>query len=358
MLDQQYNSEIEILLAQFLSAFDDCVIRRGKDENGKEKYIVPRYLIGNKTRVFTDIVNAAGNITLPVVVGEVQSIAFDSTRSFNKQLQPRAYMSPKEIRYKQPTPIKINLSVNFYTKFFGDIWQMFTNFAAFTNPYFFISWQTPQELQTGSQEIRCQALWGGNFVIDYPRTAEENQNWLIHGTSEFTIEGWIFNRPSQKFGVITSVENEMAYNTNVAKIGEKGIEYFNKDGWPSITNVIVDNIRLRKGIENYISIESEKTLIIEGRSFFANQCTGLLVKPVDPIDLEPEGLTPVTIDTIKMGEVSGFAITEEMISMSENLIKFKLPKSLVTGTIFDIYVFNNAGFTSISKEKGFFIKIV
>lgn len=51
MLDQQYNSEIEILLAQFLSAFDDCVIRRGKDENGKEKYIVPRYLIGNKTRV-------------------------------------------------------------------------------------------------------------------------------------------------------------------------------------------------------------------------------------------------------------------------------------------------------------------
>lgn len=136
MLDQQYNSEIEILLAQFLSAFDDCIIRRGKDENGKEKYIVPRYLIGNKTRVFTDIVNAAGNITLPVVVGEVQSIAFDSTRSFNKQLQPRTYMSPKEIRYKQPTPIKINLSVNFYTKFFGDIWQMFTNFAAFTNPYF------------------------------------------------------------------------------------------------------------------------------------------------------------------------------------------------------------------------------
>lgn len=95
---------------------------------------------------------------------------------------------------------------------------------------------------------------------------------------------------------------------------------------------------MRKGIENYISIESEKTLIIEGRSFFANQCTGLLVKPVDPIDLEPEGLTPVTIDTIKMGEVSGFAITEEIISMSENLIKFKLPKSLVTGTIFDIYV--------------------
>ena len=39
MLDQQYNSEIEILLAQFLSAFDDCIIRRGKDENGKEKYI-------------------------------------------------------------------------------------------------------------------------------------------------------------------------------------------------------------------------------------------------------------------------------------------------------------------------------
>ena len=28
---------------------------------------------------------------------------------------------------------------------------------------------------------------------------------------------------------------------------------------------------------------------------------------------------------------------------------------LIPGTIFDIYVFNNAGFTSISKEKGFFM---
>lgn len=39
MLDQQYNSEIEILLAQFLSAFDDCVIRRGKDEMEKKNIL-------------------------------------------------------------------------------------------------------------------------------------------------------------------------------------------------------------------------------------------------------------------------------------------------------------------------------
>ena len=50
----------------------------------------------------------------------------------------------------------------------------------------------------------------------------------------------------------------MAYNTNVAKIGEKGIEYFNKDGWPSITNVIVDNIRLRKEFEIIFRLNLKK----------------------------------------------------------------------------------------------------
>lgn len=359
MLNQKYCSEIESLLIQFISAFDDGKILRPIENSNETEYILPRWIVSGKPRVFFDIINEAGNITLPVSVVEVGGISLAKNRLFNKQLQQRLNYSNKEYRYKQPTPIDIKLTVNFYTKFFNDIWQMMSNFAAYTNPYIFTSWRTTGEFLPFTEEIRCKVTWDGNFNLDYPKKIGEEQQWLIVGSAGFTLEGWLFERPATGNGLITSIDHTLgATGYNVQRVtDEDKLDYYVKDGWPSITNIISNNIRLSSRLGNILPLTNAKTLIIEGRSFFQKQCTGILIKPDDDTITEIEGLTPVSIDTIKMGKVSGFAITEEYLSMSENLIKFTIP-NLPKDLIYDIIVFNNAGFTTVKESKGFKLQAV
>lgn len=359
MINQRYNSEIESLLIQFISAFDDGRIYRPIEDSNEQEIILPRWLVGAKTRIFTDIVNQAGNITLPCAIVEPGSISLRKDRIFNKNLQQRVNIANKEYRYSQPVPIDIKLTVNFYTKFFNDFWQMMSNFAAFTNPYIFTSWRTTGELLPFTEEIRCKVTWDGNFNIDYPKTLSEDQIWLIHGTAGFTLEGWLFERPASGHSIITSVKNTLgATGFNVQRITDAdSLDYYVKDGWPSITAIIDKNIHLSSKFGEILPIINGKTITIEGRSFFPNQCSGLLIQPIDSSITDLPGLTPVIVDTIKMGKIKGFAITDEYLNLSENIIKFKIPE-LPENLIYDIFVYNNAGYTSIKMTEGFTIRAI
>jgi hypothetical protein len=354
MLNQRYCSEIESLLIQFVSAFDDGKIVRPIKDSTEVEYIIPRWIVSGKPRVFYDIVNQAGNITLPVSVVEVGGISLAKNRLFNKIFPQKVpYNGTLGYRYKQPTPIDIKVNVTFFTKFFNDIWQMMSNFAVYTQPYIFTSWRAKSEGLPFTEELRCKVTWDGSFNIEYPKTAKEDQQWLIQGTAGFTLEGWLFERPASGGKLITSVHAHLGATAyNVSSVDDDGlIDYYVKEGWPSITAIRGEGLRLVYKAGDVIPLLNGKTFTIEGRSFFKEQCTGLLIKPLSEEFETLSDLTPVTVDTIKMGKVSGFAITEERLDIGENIIKFEVP-NLPAGLNYDIIVYNNAGYTSAESSKG------
>jgi hypothetical protein len=69
-----YYFEIKDLLTQFVTAFDDIVIKRFNVNRKVEDRISVRYVYSPKQRVLYDIINTAQNITLPAVAVTIGSI--------------------------------------------------------------------------------------------------------------------------------------------------------------------------------------------------------------------------------------------------------------------------------------------
>jgi hypothetical protein len=81
-----YNREVETLLEQFTSAFNDIVIKR-EDPSGNfpGNGFKVNFVYAPKTRVFDVLKNPApGGLTLPAVAININSIQRDPTRNFNK----------------------------------------------------------------------------------------------------------------------------------------------------------------------------------------------------------------------------------------------------------------------------------
>ena len=72
------------MLAQFVTAFDDIVIKRFNVNKKVEDRISVRYVYSPKQRVLYDIANLAQNMTLPAVAITIGGINRDNTRVFNK----------------------------------------------------------------------------------------------------------------------------------------------------------------------------------------------------------------------------------------------------------------------------------
>lgn len=347
MIKKTYCSEIEALLIQFITAFDDCRIIRCDKKSGEYVEILPRWIVAPKTRVLHDITNQAGNITLPVAVVSVKSINLRKEDLFNKHLKQRRTIEDKEYRSKQPVPVTISLTVNFYTKFISDIWQLMSNFASFTNPYIFISWQNPSYLNKSLvEEVRSKVTWDGNFTLNTPQTLSEDQQWILEGSAGFTIEGFLFSPELDKSNIITAVQNYLGNNRYTTQyFTEEGIlDYYEKDGWPSVTNIFNSRgYRYHKDNGEIFPVNVNDILTIEGRSFFSNRNTGILINKLDKSEIE--GLEYKTFNTIKMGDISGYELPCEIID--DNHITFKWPQ--IKKDQYTMIIYNKAGYIDMSN---------
>ena len=358
MLNQEYCSEIESLLIQFQSAINDCKLyRRDKETNNLIRVDVPRCILSGKSQVFYDIVNKAGNITFPVIVIEPSSIDIKKEKFQNKILGQSVHQHRDNFRYRQPTPVGIKLSLHIYTKFFEDMWQLISHILAYMQDYIFVSYRTPTTLKQTEfcEEIRCKATIGGGFSIDYPKTLEENKQMIYHASTSFTIDGYIFEKPIKNpSGVIYQIRNSTyGEGYNIMGYDEDGeLDYYVKDGWPSITNVFCNNIDIKENS----TIEVKDTIKITGRSFFDKQDTSVLINPIDE-EFEIPGYQKVSLNLIKedMPVVGYKKIIEEdkkdictLISENELIVDLSdLPKNKK----YDIIVYNNLGHKSTKEFK-------
>ena len=356
MIDQEYCGEIEDLLTQFVAAFDDARIIRKRKNSDVQEIIIPRWIVAGKPRVFHDIINQAKNITLPVAVVEPQGISLRSKDLENKNSSQARFINGSEFKFKQPTPIDLKLSVTFYSKYLSDIWQMGSNFIAFSRPSTYITVTNPVFDQYISEKINCKVTWDGNYSIKYANPVNPDDNWLISATASLTIEGFIFQKPVHGGKIITSVHTTIApctYNMMSIK-NEADIDYLEIDGWPTVTSAVIDNISVGNKKERQSVPLTDKTVSILGRSFFTSQNTGIII--TGDIKNVPEYLERVSITTIKHGTLEGFNLyknTEELnknkIEISENKIVIK-PLTPINDipTPVTLYVYNNAGFINVN----------
>lgn len=199
MKNQAYHFEIDDLITQFITAFDDCVIKRFNGNREKKDQISVRYVYAPKQRVVYDIVNAGKNLTLPVVAINITSITRDASRVFNKldgfyypsttKAAPAAFSN----HVGSPVPINISLNMSIIAKYQTDIEQIISNFAAYSNPYIVLVWKIPADFNlTNTYEIRTEVEWNGNIALNYPGDIAATDKYRLTADTSFTIKGWIF----------------------------------------------------------------------------------------------------------------------------------------------------------------------
>ena len=166
MINHEYCSEIEGILAQFMAAIDDgAIIRQNKD---RKMVVSGGIILSGVQPVYHEIINSGKTATLPMIVVEPQSISYKPEFEQNKRLENTVVKGFDVYSYRQPVPIQIKVNVVFIARYFGDMYQMFSNIASFSQPYHILATQVPTDFKT-SEEIRTKATWDGSFNIEYPK---------------------------------------------------------------------------------------------------------------------------------------------------------------------------------------------
>ena len=214
MKESPYYFEIKDLMAQFITAFDNVVIKRYNINRKQEDRISVRYVYAPKQRVLYDIITTGQTMTLPAISITISKVSRDVTRVFNK-LDGFSYSelsNKKSGILRSPVPINISVNMSIITRFQTDLYQILSNFGSYNNPYVVISWPIPKEFNLPSvQEIRSEVLWDGNVSIDNPIDLNGQQKPRVVANTTFVIKGWLFKKDSAPVSNIYYIE----VNTNV-----------------------------------------------------------------------------------------------------------------------------------------------
>ena len=137
MKNYTFNFEVQTLMEQFVSAFNDIKIKRydnTKNISTSVGDINVNFVYASKQRVYNVLTSAApGGLTVPVVAVNISNITRDNNRVFNKL---DGFMAPdyteENVDYlkniPQPVPVNITVNMSIVTKYQSDMDQILSNF--------------------------------------------------------------------------------------------------------------------------------------------------------------------------------------------------------------------------------------
>ena len=356
-----YYFEIKDVIAQFLAAFDDIVIKRyNKDRDIKDKIHV-RYVYAPKQRVMYDLVNENKTLDLPVVAVNINSITRDVDRVFNK-LDGFYYASPKgttsqTTHIKSPVPVNIELSCSILARYQTDVDQIISNFVPFCNPYVIISWFMPKDFGlSADQEIRSEVLWNGNLAMNYPVELNATQKARVTADTSFTIKAWLFKDKADPAGNIFFIDqNFIAENyiteyeslTSQTTLSSTPTESFELSGSPYITDILYNGVLL----QNDLTVDTSQqyaTITLRGLSLGFTQNVLLSTtcsKALSTLSANG-GLTAVGPFQRQGGPLSG-QIIDNVSILDDNTISFQIDNDYLNqkGSI-TFVPYNTAGYYS------------
>ena len=211
--------EIQTLLEQFVSAFNDVIIKRydkNKDIVAPTSGFKVRYIYAPKQRIINSLTTPApGGITAPVISVNISSVSRDNNRVFNKHDGFDVAYSPNDgsgsfvKNIFQPVPVNIGLNMTILTKYQSDMDQILTNFIPYCDPYVIISWKLPAVSRSSiPYEIRSEVLWSGNVNLNYPVEIGPTQAFRLTADTSFTIKGWLFKKMDETINKIYTIQSD------------------------------------------------------------------------------------------------------------------------------------------------------
>lgn len=362
MKNYTYNREIEILLEQFVAAFNDVIIKRyDADDNS---LVAPtsgfkvNYVFGSKQRVIANLSQPGPNgIALPAISVNIASISRDQTRVANKlqgfeikngDLHKENYLR----KIPQPVPINIVVNMTILTKYQIDMDQILSNFIPYCDPYIVVSWKMPTtEKGAVPYEMRTEILWNGNINLTYPGDLTGTQQFRITADTSFTIKGYLFKKMDETVGKIYVINSDYnaVNNTDrenlLTNIDDFYTETFAISARPQPKTIHPD---VAYFTTNPFLSSKEFFVDIFGKSF-------LNVRNVYLSGSDVGMFTGITTFNPFSGiphlsgyypQFNGLIVPEFMVS-NDNHISFSLPQIPKTVGYFDVIVENEAGYGKI-----------
>jgi hypothetical protein len=347
MKSEAYNFEIKTLVAQFIDAFNDIVIKRYDDDKNVKDKIHCNFIYSPKTRTLHDIVNKAKHIKLPIISISTSSIRRNPNRVFNKLNGPTYNQGASETGFSrplQPVPIDIGINMSIITRFQSDMDQIISNFVPYNDPYITISWKAPYT----NHEIRSIVKWSGDISLEYPTDIAPNTPYRAIGNTSFVIEGWIYKDVSEPAGKIYKIDTSFTavsslnakYDTLVALSDQYNTDTFILSGRPQ---VITSNPWLT------IPCVSDKSIVIDG-TFFDTLCS-LYVSGSEGLFSDVSIFNPASAN-VKISamypEFSGVEI-DNWTTYSDSKLSFIMPSAVSAGYV-DVIAFNEAGYGKLTID--------
>lgn len=355
MKNYSYFFEVQELINQFITAFDDVVVKRYNNAREPAKQVEMRYILGSKQRVMHSIVNDSQNLTLPVAAVSINSLQRDDTRVFNKNNDLITYSPGDNTRaYKMPVPVNIGVTVTILTRYLTDLLIVASNHITSTNPYIIISVKVPKEMTGIQEEIRTEVMWDGSFPItEQPLDTNFSNKIRFQATMNLTIKGWLFVDKADVVAPIFYINtnyNTTATNTDLSLLTYDELlearpptsETISISALPQITNIFIPGDNLN--INNTIHVNQNDTILIEGYNF--QYTDNILLSSsqfsANVVTLSTESNPNETVEGIKC-EINNCEV------LSPNYIKIKIPKlSELNGDEFSVVILNRGGWVSTS----------
>lgn len=380
---QSFHWEIKDLLIQFLSAFDNVIIKRFNAQRIPGTTQQVRYIYAPKQRVLFDLINPGQNLTLPVISVTIGSISRDVNRVFNKNAGffPHATDDPGNpsaltYYYRTPVPVNIEVKMSILTRYQSDMDQILSNFVPYNNPYVIISWTVPKDYNLPyTQEIRTEVLWNGQINLSYPTDINSNQKAQIIADTGFTIKGFLFpaaEDPVSNIFKIDTTFTSVSTQTNLATINYLNLleqvinlnsplssfvnsETVTVSGRPKITAIAIkSDLGYYEGPQTVFDILTgePKNFVIYGDMFKFFTGNGLYVSSNNPTGMSYYNLYSGTASVSSSNPpFSAFPVGNYEV-VNNNIIYFTL-SSFSSPQKIDIIVANDAGYTLASSSKKF-----
>jgi len=251
-----------------------------------------------------------------------------------------------------PIPINITVNMSILARYMEDMDQILSNFVPYNNPYIIISWKEPTTVDNEVIEIRSEVLWSGNISLTSPIDTTYNDKFRIVADTSFVIKGWMFKNKNEiatpiyfidaNFYQLSGSSLNITSDTDLDSLSSNEVETISLSAYPTITNLWFNyqsNLHL---VKEQLTVSGEQasrnSFLLYGSNF--NYTTSIILSS-NSSDLYDN---QTTVDTIKMGSVTGYPITNYSI-LNDNIISLNLPYTQNEGEV-DIIVINTVGYAS------------
>jgi len=180
------------------------IVKRFNVHKQARDQIKTRIVYAPKQRVLNDLLDRDQNLQLPVVSVTIGGISRDNNRVFNKILGTYQHFNGemKTQHERTPLPIDITFNVSIMTRYQQDMDQIISHIIPYINPYFTVSWRTPQRPDF---EIRSNVFWNGDVSIQYPYDLTSTQVAKVVAEMSFVFKGWMFQAPQEPVNIVDSI---------------------------------------------------------------------------------------------------------------------------------------------------------